>query len=188
MPGTYKVALSKRVGRVTTALGSPQTFEVTTETPLAKETIDFHTRFDRMRRVMAGATESATAAKQRITAAKRAIQESSADLKLRDEAAALDTRITQIQRRLRGNEALSARYIDETPSIQDRVAGIAGGLRRSLSPPTKTHEDSLRIATEELQQELAKIRTLVETDLKKLEKEMDAAGVPHTPGRIPELR
>ena len=188
MPGIYKVALAKRIGGVTTPLGNPQTFEVTTEVPLAKEMIDFHTRFDKMRGIVRGANEAATDAKQRITAAKRAIQDSQADLKLRDEAAALEVRITQIIRKLRGNEALSARYIEETPSIGDRISSISGELRRSLSPPTKTHEESLRIATEELQQELGKIRTLVETDLKKLEKEMDAAGVPHTAGRIPEIR
>jgi len=188
MPGTYKVALSKRVGGVTTALGTTQTFEITTETPLAKETIDFHSRFDRMRRVMSGAMEAANTAKQRITAAKRAIQESGADLKLRDEASAIDTKLTQILRRLRGNETLSSRYIEETPSIQDRIGAISGEMRRTLSPPTRTHEDSLKIATEELQQELAKIRAIVDTELKKLEREMEAAGVPHTPGRIPELR
>jgi photosystem II stability/assembly factor-like uncharacterized protein len=188
LPGTYKVQIAKRVGGVVTPLGTPQTFEVLTETPLAKETIEFHTRLDRLRRVMAGAMESANSAKQRIVAARRAIQESTADLKLRDDATALDSRITQILRKLRGNETLSARYIEETPSVQERLQGAAGELRRWLGPPTKTQEDSVKIATEELQQELSKIRVLVDTDLKKLEREMDAAGVPHTPGRIPELR
>lgn len=188
MPGTYKVSLHKRVGGVTTQIGATQSFEVTTETPLAKETIDFHTRFDRIRRVMAGAMETANTAKQRVAAAKRAIADSTADLKLRDEASALDTRVTAILRKLRGNEVLAAKYIEETPSIQDRIQGISGGMRRSLSPPTRTMEDSLRIATEELQQELAKIRTLIDVELKKLEREMEAAGVPHTPGRIPELK
>jgi photosystem II stability/assembly factor-like uncharacterized protein len=188
MPGTYKVSLYKRVAGVTTQIGAPQSFEVTTETPLVKETIDFHTRFDRIRRVMAGVMETANTTKQRITTAKRAITDSTADVKLRDEASALDTRLTAILRKLRGNEVLAAKYIEETPSIQDRIQGISGGLRRSLSPPTRTMEDSLKIATEELQQELAKIRTLIDVDLKKLEREMDAAGVAHTPGRVPELK
>jgi hypothetical protein len=188
MPGTYKATLYKRVSGVTTQLGTAQTFEVQTETPLAKETIDFHTRMDRIRRVMAGAMEAANTAKQRTAAARRAIADSPADLKLRDEAAALDTRATQILRKLRGNEVLASRYIEETPSIQDRIQTINGELRRSLSPPTKTQEDSLKIASEELQVELGRIRTLLETDLKKLEREMEAAGVAHTPGRIPELK
>jgi len=188
MPGTYKATLYKRVSGVTMQLGSAQTFDVQTEAPLAKETIDFHTRMDRIRRVMAGAMEAANTAKQRTAAARRAIADSPADLKLRDEATALDTRATQILRKLRGNEVLASRYIEETPSIQDRIQTINGELRRSLSPPTKTQEDSLKIASEELQVELGRIRTLLETDLKKLEREMEAAGVAHTPGRIPELK
>ncbi len=186
MPGAYKVQLSKVVGGVATALGSPQSFEVTTETPMSKETVDYLTRLDKVRRAMTGAMEEAASAKQRITAAKRAIQDSTADLKLREEANTLDARATQILRKLRGNEALSARYIEETPSVQARVG--YGDLRRSLGPPTKTQEDNLKLASEELQQELAKIKALVETDLKKLDREMEAAGVAHTAGRIPEIR
>jgi hypothetical protein len=33
---------------------------------------------------------------------------------------------------------------------------------------------------------LGKLRTLVDTDLAKLEKDMEAAGAPWTPGRVPE--
>jgi len=32
------------------------------------------------------------------------------------------------------------------------------------------------------------LRTLVEVDLTRLEKSMEEAGAPHTPGRIPEWR
>jgi len=35
---------------------------------------------------------------------------------------------------------------------------------------------------------LEKLRTLVEVDLVNLEKALDAAGAPHTPGRIPEWK
>jgi hypothetical protein len=45
-----------------------------------------------------------------------------------------------------------------------------------------------RIAAAEFGQELPKLRTLVETDLKKFEQKLDAAHVPLTPGRFPEFR
>ena len=62
-------------------------------------------------------------------------------------------------------------------------------LSRSMGSPTATHQETLRIVSEEeMQSALEKLKTLVEVDLKKLEKEMDAAGVAHTPGRIPELK
>ena len=35
---------------------------------------------------------------------------------------------------------------------------------------------------------LGQLRALIEGDLTRLEKAMEAAGAPHTPGRIPEWR
>jgi len=188
LPGVYTVAIAKRIGGVVTSLGAPQTFDVQPEAPLPKPYIDFQNRFSKLRRAFAGANEVATSARARITAAKRAIQESSADLKLRDQAVALESRAVAIQRKLRGNEVLAQRQENETPSIADRISTIGRELGRSLGTPTGTHEESYKIASEELTVELGKLKTLVEVDLKKLEKEMDAAGVAHTPGRIPELK
>ncbi|HEY3739404.1 MAG TPA: glycosyl hydrolase [Bryobacteraceae bacterium] len=188
LPGTYTVALAKHVRGVTTALGSPQTFEVVTETPLSKPYIEFQTKLDKFRAAFTGAMEVANSAKARTAAAKKAIEESTADLKLRDQASALDARATAILRGLRGNEILAQRQENQPPSIAERFGTMENELGRSLGAPTATHEETLRIAGEELSAELAKLKTLVDVDLKKLDKEMDAAGVPHTPGRIPEFK
>jgi len=188
LPGKYQVALAKRVRGVVTALGSPQAFEVAAETPLSRPYVEFQTKLDRLRGALSGTIDVATNAKARTGAAKRAIQESNADLKLRDEAAALDAKATAILRALRGNEVLARRQENQPPSIAERVSTIGRELGRSMGAPTGTHEESYKIASEELTGEIAKLKTLVEVDLKKLDKEMDAAGVAHTPGRIPELK
>ena len=188
LPGTYTVALAKRLGGVVTPLGAPQSFEVQPESPLPKPYLEFQTKLDRLRRAMAGATEATANAKSRLAAAKRAIQESTADSKLLEQAAALDSRVVAIQRKLRGNEVLAQRQENETPSISERLSTMTRELGRSMGTPTGTHEESYKIASEELAAELARLKTLIEVDLKKLEKEMDAAQVPHTPGRIPELK
>jgi hypothetical protein len=60
------------------------------------------------------------------------------------------------------------------------------GERFSLAKPTQSHVDSYNIAAGEFAEQLTKLRTLVETDLTKLEKDMEAAGAPWTPGRVPE--
>ena len=44
------------------------------------------------------------------------------------------------------------------------------------------------VASEELAEQLPKLRKLVEEDLKALEKSMEAAGSPWTPGRIPDWK
>jgi hypothetical protein len=58
----------------------------------------------------------------------------------------------------------------------------------STSPPTQTHRDAYTIAGRELDIELGKLRMLIEKDLMNLEKAMEAAGAPWTPGRVPEWR
>ena len=130
LPGVYQVAIAKRVNGVATGLGSPQQFEVAAETPLPKSYIEFQTKFEKLRRALPGAIEAATSAKARTTAAKRAIQDSTADLKLRDQAASLDARATAILRKLRGNEVLASRQENESPSIADRVSGVGRELGR----------------------------------------------------------
>jgi hypothetical protein len=60
------------------------------------------------------------------------------------------------------------------------------GERFSLAKPTQSHIDSYNIAAAEFGEQLSKLRALVEVDLTKLEKDMEAAGAPWTPGRVPE--
>ena len=57
-----------------------------------------------------------------------------------------------------------------------------------LEPPTKTQQDQYAIAAAEFEQELPKLRALVEVDLKKFEQKLDAAHVPLTPGRFPGFK
>ena len=71
-------------------------------------------------------------------------------------------------------------------SINDRVNGIMEGERFSLAKPTQSHIDSYNIAASDFSVQLAELRTLVDVDLAKLEKDMEAAGAPWTPGRVPE--
>ena len=67
-------------------------------------------------------------------------------------------------------------------------ANIMEGERFALARPTQSHADSYNIAAAEFADELAKLHALVEVDLMKLEKDMEAAGAPWTPGRVPEWR
>ena len=73
-------------------------------------------------------------------------------------------------------------------SISERVEYIVETQRLSLAKPTQTQREAYRIAGEEFSQELAKLRALIDGDLKGLEKALDTAGAPYTPGRLPEWK
>jgi hypothetical protein len=104
------------------------------------------------------------------------------------DAAALDKRTNEILRALQGDQALRQRNMNLPPSITERVGDIVGSQRMSTARPTQTQIDQYTAAAQEFETALNQLRQLIEGDLAKLEKQMEAAGAPWTPGRIPEWK
>jgi photosystem II stability/assembly factor-like uncharacterized protein len=195
MPGAYKAVVAKRVDGVVTPLGPPQQFQVTVE---GQETmssadqaalVEFQTKAIRLQRAASGATQAANALKPRLAAIKRAIAETpSLPQRLQDEVTALDRRTNEIQRALSGDAAARQRNINTPPSINDRVGYVVGAQRMSISRPTQTQLAQYSAAAQDFETVLGQLRQLIEVDLSRLEKQLEAAGAPWTPGRIPEWR
>ena len=98
----------------------------------------------------------------------------------------LAQRNREILRVLRGDQELAKRNEPVPSSINDRVNSIMEGERFALTKPTETHLDAYNIAASEFTEALAKLHALVLVDFARLEKDMEAAGAPWTPGRVPE--
>ena len=195
MPGVYKVSIAKRVGGVLTPLSAPQTFNVTAEGQSSLSgsdrtaLLEFQQKVARLQRAVSGALETSNSLKPRLVAIRRALLDTpSAGDKLLDDASGIDRRVNEILRALRGDPAQQARNQNTPPSINDRVSQIIGEQRMAIARPTGTHVAQYGVAAQEFEQTLAQLRTLIEVDLNKLEKAMEAAGAPHTPGRIPEWK
>lgn len=138
---------------------------------------------------MSGATQSANALKPRLAAIKRAIAETpSLPQRLHDEAIALDRRTNEILRGLSGDVAARQRNMHTPPSINDRVGYVVGAQRMSTARPTQTQQNQYAAAAQDFEAVLVQLRQLIEVDLAQLEKQLEAAGAPWTPGRIPEWR
>jgi hypothetical protein len=195
MPGRYKVSMAKRVGGVVTPLGQPQEFEVVVEGQENMNVADrvalveFQTKVARLQRAVAGALDAANALKPRLAAIRRALLDTpSAPEILLADASTLDKRTNEILRALRGDTAARQRNMNTSPSINDRVGNIVGQQRMSTSRPTGTQINQYSAAAAEFEGVLAQLRQLVEGDLSRLEKQMELAGAPWTPGRIPEWK
>ena len=195
MPGAYKVSVAKRVDGVMTPLAQPQEFQLAVEgqagmsAPDRIALVEFQQKVARLQRAVQGALEAANALKPRLVLIRRALLDTpSAGDKLLDDAATLDKRTNDILRALRGDNALRARNINVPPSISDRVGDIVGSQRMSSARPTQTQVNQYSAAAQEFDQVLTQLRQLIESDLARLEKQMEAAGAPWTPGRIPEWK
>jgi hypothetical protein len=193
VPGKYSVTLAKRVDGVVTAFPGSQNFEVaaegvsTREDRLAKA--EFEDKLARLQKALTAAQQSATDARTRLDAIRRAIDATPAlPIKLREDATNLEKRLSEINRTIRGDSVLRSRDEPTPESISDRVSSAAATMRLTTGRPTKTALETYQIASDELASEIPKLRRLIETDIRVLEKQLDAAGAPPTPGRLPEFK
>ncbi len=189
-PGTYSVSLAKRVGGAQTDLGEPRTFQVTrlTEPTLPgtapQETVAFLKRLSELQRSASGASAVIAQTSTRLGAIRHALMRSTAgDSSLDDQALALEHRLADLREALQGNEQKDAIGEPNIPGINGRLQVALFGNNFSTYGPTANHRRSCEIAAAELAEVRRKLNRLVEVDLAALEKLLDAAGVPWTPGR-----
>jgi hypothetical protein len=190
-PGTYKVALAKRVGGVVTPLAEPQEFKVVFDGPKEaleefKELHAFQQKVLRLQRAVAGTLETANELTTRLERIKRTLDQTpQIDAKWKTMARDLENRNRAMLRALRGDSILRARDENTPPSISDRVGYIVFSHRNSLARPTKTQRDSYETASAEFSRELESLRTLIEGDLRRLYEALNEGGAPWVPGALP---
>jgi hypothetical protein len=189
MPGKYTVAMAKRVGGVITPLPGSQSFNVVAEgaekmTPQDRNILtEFQRKVIKLQRAVTGALDAANTAKTRVGLMKRAALEApGSNQALLDEVNELDDKIDDVLRALRGGRELSD---IPPPSINQRVNAIVQRIRLSALRPTQSQQEQYNIAAEEFKVALAKLKTLTEVDLAKLDKTLETVGAPWTAGRVP---
>ena len=112
-----------------------------------------------------------------------------ADQNLRQRALALENRLKDLQIKLTGDLLIRSHFEPISPSITSRVQAVVNGhWTSSTASPTQTHRDDYNIAAEEFSEVLEALRMLIEEDLKQLEADLETAGGPYTPGRVPRWR
>lgn len=143
----------------------------------------------RLDRAVRGALEVANETASRLAQIKRALDQTPGiGAKWQETARRLEQRNRDILRALRGDVTLRRRNENTPESIQDRLRFVLSSQRSTLGTPTGTQRQSYAIAGEEFAEQLARLRNLVEVELKELEKALNEAGAPHTPGRLPEWK
>ena len=188
MPGKYTVTMALKVDGKVTQFPGKQTFNVVVEgtegLSVADRKIlsDFQTKALRLQRAVNGAGEVVAATKTRIALLRRAAQEIEATQPT-DELAAVDLRLDGILHELRGTRPNSD---IPTPSISNRVNTATQRFRFSTGRPTQTQSEQFNLAAEEFKPVLSRLRGIVDDELPKIEKALERAGAPLTPGRLPD--
>ena len=95
----------------------------------------------------------------------------------------LDEELKEISTQMYGDRIKTKLDIDQPPTPAGRLGWIGYEQKYSTSEPTQTHRESLAIAKEEFAPILEGLQKLATVDLEELEKRLEAADAPYTPGR-----
>jgi hypothetical protein len=192
LAGSYSVRMFSKVDGTVSEVAGPVSFKVATEGASSMNAADRTAQEELMRKVarlyraVYGAQQTGENVQSRLKTIREALRQTpAADKELGAVADGLEKRDHEILRALRGDVEVARRSEPVPSSINDRVNLIMDGERFSLAKPTQSHVDSYNIAAGEFAEQLGKLHTLAD-DLGKLEKGMEAAGAPWTPGRVPE--
>ncbi|HWX55403.1 MAG TPA: glycosyl hydrolase [Verrucomicrobiae bacterium] len=192
MPGTYTVQLSRKVRDQWTDLSQPQKFRVYTEaeTGMKPENLaelhKFQQNLARLERAAAAAIGYGTEMNTHLAAINRALAQTAADTRrLRQESDALVRELDQLMSALRGDQVLSALNEQAPTSIIGRIRETASAQRLSSSAPSATSRAQYAIAAAEFADTLKQLKAL-SARFDALQQQVEHAGAPWTPGRLPE--
>jgi hypothetical protein len=194
VPGTYSVTLSQEVEGELTDLAGPVLFDVV---PLELATfaaedkeavLEFQQRAARLHGAVQATMRVVSETQDRIAHVRQAIMQTpAADEAMLADVEALQQRLNDLLVTLRGDRSQARREEISLYALSQRAARAVYGTSNATSAPTQTHRDAYRYAAEELPGVLAELESLVEA-LAELERRLDAAGAPWTPGRWPNWR
>jgi photosystem II stability/assembly factor-like uncharacterized protein len=191
MPGKYSVSMSLKVNGIVSLLDGTQSFNVTTEgrekmTDAERNDLaSFQSQVATLQRAVSGAIEVGTATKTKIGLLRRAAEQApvSDNKSLVEQTNVYNKEIDWLLNELRGGRENSD---IPRPSINSRVGNIASTIRLSTIRPTPTQMQQFELSSSEFKPVLARLKKLVEIDLPAFEKQLEAAGAPLTPGRLPQ--
>ena len=193
LPGEYSVTLMKRQQGQLETLAGPERFtlkaldrspEITND---REALLAFHQHAADLKRTVSGASAKRSELSNRIRHLKAALSRTtraneSHEQQLRD----IERRLTELNRLLSGDRTIASRSEPTPWSVTSRINSIYGGILESQWQVPQNYRDSMAVAEKELTQVLSAMAS-VETDLTRLETELDELGAPWTPGRsVPE--
>jgi photosystem II stability/assembly factor-like uncharacterized protein len=190
-PGKYTVTIGRREKGQFAPLAAPVVMTVLPDPEISIAVADRHANRDfrlkqsRLVRQISEAVDAAIAARTKIAAIIRVLnQMPSAPKALHDQARSIDERLATFLRTVRGDDVNSARGEQVPVSIQAhaRNASPSG----ATSSPSRTEVEQYEIAAAAFPPEYARIRPVLVAEIPALDAELEKLGAPPTPGRIPD--
>jgi len=197
MPGKYMVSMAMVAGGETKSLAGPAPFNAvvlnnaTLPAPDRAALVAFQQQVAQLIRQVQGTDNFAGELSEKLTTMMQAVHQTpAASPELTGKIYALSLKVDDILLAFNGKEPKASR--EENPpaqvSINERLGNIIYAFYGSTSAPTSTHRRSYEIIRDEFPPLYAQLKQISEVELPAIEAEMEKAGVPYTPGRLPEWK
>jgi len=192
VPGTYRVTMFKEIDGKITKLAGPESFEVeplnqstfTAKDP--KAVLAFQKKIADLHRAVQGTLRATSEVQDRITHVRKAILDTpGVNASLIGKLDSIETELNDLLIELRGDRVKASRGWPTKTSISERVENILIDQWLVTSDPTGTEHDGYDFAADAFAKVLKNLRRLIDRDLTGIEQQVEKAGGPWTPGRLP---
>jgi len=153
-----------------------------------EELVAFQKKLGELYRVISGTEEFADQLIGRVKNCKQAAQRTiGVPAELMTKISDVETQLDDILWKFNGQRPKASREENwpAPPTINERLGSIIWTHWRSTSAVTQMQRDGFDILKEEFPPVLDELKTIFETSIPEIEKELEELGAPWTPGRVP---
>jgi photosystem II stability/assembly factor-like uncharacterized protein len=194
VPGTYTVTLSKVHNGTLTDLAGPETFRIrplrlNKLSPEDKRAFDaFCKNVAELRRNTGIANEHRSELENKLKYLRAALLETpGAGAELIQDLEKIRQRLQVLNLLMNGDGSMARREFETTPSLNDRIGTIEGGMWNTTSNPTGTYRKSYTTAEKQLREAVTSLSE-ISASIAVFESRMDTLKAPWTPGRKPTIK
>jgi photosystem II stability/assembly factor-like uncharacterized protein len=192
LPGKYSITTYKSIDGKIDKLFDAVEFNVkklnnaTLPAEDEKALVAFQSNLSKLQHAVMGTDKAIAEINERIALVKVALQNTpQAPKDMLSKVRALELNMIRINEKINGDQSLSKRNENQTPTIKDRMSHIIYSTAWTSSAPTKTAQQAYQIIADEMLPLLDELRKISNIELNDMEKELERLGAPWTPGRIP---
>ncbi|MDP5172232.1 MAG: glycosyl hydrolase [Bacteroidia bacterium] len=192
LPGTYTVEMHMSQDGKLSQLVAPVSFEVVplnnATLPAADkaEVLAFLNEVGDLGRVIWGTNALRREMSEKIPVLKNAVKGTpEVPIDMLERIRSLESKLTEVDRLLNGDRSVASREFETLPGITRRLSSVQWGLYGTSAAPTETMRMNYRIAREQFAPVYQTMTELV-AEIAQIEQQLEQAGAPYTPGRMPK--